>query len=236
MSIDAGKRKIGVFLEAALSVSGLTLSVDGLGGIYDISTKQIAFSIRGLGLDFKRGDLELGGGFLNVNGDFVGKIVIRTKTFSLAALGAVAVVDWQPSIFIYGLLNYPLGGAFFYVEGLAAGFGYNRKFILPSLETVRSRPLVVDALAQINAVPRAADQDDKTAIAAQLTRLHDTVPPSAGDYFFAAGIKFSSFKLVSSFLLVGVTAGTKFELDLIGVSTYQNPPIAPPGLPALAHI
>jgi hypothetical protein len=237
LSFDAAKNQIGVFLEADLSVSGLTLSVEGLGGIYHFGTKTLSFALRGLGIDFSRGGLEIGGGFLNQNGDFAGKVVIRTQSFTLSALGAVAVVDGQPSIFIYGLLNYPLGGpAFFFVEGLAAGFGYNRTFRMPTVDQVRSCPLVSDAMAETAVVPRAGDPSDKAAVAKQLELLHDFVPPSVGDYFFAAGIKFSSFKLLHSFLLVGIVAGKRFELDLIGVSTYENPPVAQPGVPALAHI
>jgi hypothetical protein len=237
LSFDAAKKQIGVFLEADLSVSGLTLSVEGLGGVYDLGTKKITLALRGLGIDFSRGGIEIGGGFLNQDGDFAGKVVIRAKSFTLSALGAVAVVNGEPSIFIYGLLNYPLGGpAFFYVEGLAAGFGYNRTFHMPTVDKVRECPLVVDALAETAVVPRAAHQSDKAAVAAQLARLHDFVSPSVGEYFFAAGIKFSSFKLLNSFLLVGIVAGKRFEIDLLGVSTYQNPPVTAPGIPPLAHI
>ncbi len=237
LSFDTTQKKIGVFLEADLSVSGLTLSVEGLGAVYDLRTKQLSFALRGLGIDFSRGGIEIGGGFLNQNGDFAGKIVIRAKSFTLAALGAVAVIDGQPSIFIYGLLNYPLGGpAFFFVEGLAAGFGYNRSLRLPAIEDVRDFPLVTDALAETAVVPRATGDSDKAAVAAQLARLHDYVSPVVGEYFFAAGIKFSSFKLLNSFLLVGIVAGKSFEIDLIGVSTYQNPPVTLPDVPPLAHI
>ncbi len=237
LSFDSAHKKIGVFLEADLSVSGLTLSVEGLGGVYDLGNKSLTFALRGLGIDFSRGGIEIGGGFLNQDGDFAGKVVIRAKSFTLAALGAVAVVDGQPSIFIYGLLNYPLGGpSFFFVEGLAAGFGYNRTFHPPTIDKVRECPLVIDALAETAVVPRASDPSDKAAVAKQLQKLHEFVSPSVGEYFFAAGIKFSSFKLLHSFLLVGVVAGKRLEIDLLGVSTYQNPPVPTGGLPPLAHI
>ena len=250
LSFDSATKTIGIFLEAELSVSGLTLSVEGLGAVYDLKTKDLTFALSGLGLNFKSGDLEIAGGFLNLDGDFAGKLTIKTKTFSISGLGAVAIVGGEPSIFIYGLLNYPIGGpAFFYVEGLAAGFGYNRSFKMPAIEGVRAFPLVVDAVdtakaagnvnadknqaAANGATPVAAD---KAAIAAQLARLHEFIAPSLGEYFFAFGIKFSSFKLVNSFVLIALVAGKKLELDLIGVSTYQNPPVLVPNVPALARI
>ncbi|MBV8907234.1 MAG: hypothetical protein JOZ22_26625 [Acidobacteriia bacterium] len=236
VAYDKSARTIAILLSGSLSVTGLDLALDGLGGTYNLTTREITFGLKGLSIDFKRGDLQIGGGFLNVDGDFAGKVVIKTKTFSIAALGAVAITESQPSIFIYGFLNYPLGGpAFFYVEGLAAGFGYNRGFIPPPISDVRSFPLVVDA-ASLASGQMLSPPKTKDDITKQLTRLHEFIPPSKGEYFFSAGIKFSSFKLLNSFLLVTVVAGQRFEIDILGISTYQNPPVTAPGVPSLAHI
>ena len=176
-----------------------------MAGTYNLATREITFGLKGLSIDFKRGELEIGGGFLNVDGDFAGKVIIKTKTFSMAALGAVAITEGQPSIFIYGFLNYPLGGpAFFYVEGLAAGFGYNRGFIPPAISDVRSFPLVQDAASLASGQMLSTKPKTKDEITTQLTRLHEFIPPANGKYFFSAEIKFSSFKLLNSFLLVTV--------------------------------
>jgi hypothetical protein len=228
---------ITVLLEAALSVGGLTLSVEGLGATYNISSRHADFTLRGIGLDFRQDPVEIGGGFLNLGGDFAGKVVIRTEEFAISALGAFTFIEGDPSMMIYGLLDYPLGGpAFFFIEGLAAGFGYNRSFTLPAIDGVREFPLVQDAIAPQPAKDRLAGKSDKAAIAEQLARLHDFIAPSVGEYFLAIGIKFTSFKLINSFLLLAAAFGKKFELDLIGTSTYQSPPVVPPGLPALAYI
>lgn len=237
MSFDKTTRSIGIFLSGGLSVSGLDLALDGLGATYNLANRQVTFALKGLSLNFKRGEFEIGGGFLNIDGDFAGKVIIKTNSFSVAAVGAVAITEGQPSIFIYGFLNYPLGGpAFFYIEGLAAGFGYNRGFIPPAIGEIRSFPLVQDAASLASGQMLATKPKDKDEITSQLTRLHQFIPPSTGEYFFTAGIKFSSFKLLNSFLLLTVVAGKRFEVDVLGVSTYQNPPIAPEGVPSLAHI
>lgn len=227
---------ITVGIDAAISVAGLTLSVDGLGASYKIADRSATFTLHGLGIDFQRGPLEIGGGFLNLDGDFAGKVTIKTEKFSIAALGAFTFTGGQPSMMIYGLLNYPLGGpSFFFVEGLAAGFGYNRSFKLPSIDAVREFPLVADAVGASDG-KNAPASDSKTVITEQLVRLHDYISPSLGEYFIAVGIKFSSFKLINSFVLVAAAFGKRFELDLLGVSTYQTPPPGVQQLPSLAYI
>jgi imidazolonepropionase-like amidohydrolase len=55
-------------------------------------------------------------------------------------------VDGKTSVFLYAYLDKALGGpAFFYVTGLALGFGYNRKVDVP-LEKIKDFPLVKQAI------------------------------------------------------------------------------------------
>ena len=97
------------------------------------------------------GPLEIAGSFLKQTRQeggaaytsFAGLAVLRTRQLSLSAIGSYALKDGHPSLFIYAVLDYPLGGpSFFYVTGLAAGFGYNRGLTIPAIDQVEAFPLI----------------------------------------------------------------------------------------------
>ncbi|MGD9750564.1 MAG: DUF6603 domain-containing protein [Acidimicrobiia bacterium] len=229
---DGDRREVDVALDASLGFGGLVLSLQGFGARYSLDDHDLALMLHGLGLDLRDGPVEIAGAFLNNDGDFSGKVLIRTEQFSVAALGAFAMIDGAPSVFVYGVLDYPIGGpAFFFVEGLAAGFAVNRQLLPPTVDGVRSFPLVVDAIGA------AAGTAGSTDPGTQLAALHEFVRPALGDNFLAVGIKFSSFELIHSFLLLIVGFGSHPEIDVIGSSTYQSPPDPlPEGVPALVHV
>ena len=202
-------------LNAALTAAGLTLSVDGLSVGSSLKKFQPEFDIRGLGIDYKAGDIEIGGAFLKTGKDnYDGAAVIKTKQFAVSALGSYAKLEGQPSpsLFIYAFLDYPLGGpSFFFITGLAAGFGYNRRLIAPSIEKVAEFPLITQAIRGRDAAPKN--------VAEALTKLKDSVPPNIGSIFFAVGVKFNSFKLVDSFALLTMEFGNDVVINLLGIST-----------------
>ncbi|MEM7428380.1 MAG: DUF6603 domain-containing protein [Pseudomonadota bacterium] len=224
---------IRVLLDGGLGLGGLDLSLIGLGARYGLKKKDLSVELSGLGLELSKPPLEISGGFANLDGDYLGKVTVAMKTFSLAASGGFTMIDGKtPSMFLYGVLNTPLGGpAFFFVEGLAAGFGFNRNLIAPDLQDVPTFPFVSDAIGAAKGKKRK-----QGGIGAELRRLQQYVRPQLGQYFLAAGIKFSSFKLLESFVLMMVSFGRDLKIDVLGVSTYQTPPIVPPGLPAMARI
>ncbi|MFZ7091872.1 DUF6603 domain-containing protein [Primorskyibacter sp. 2E233] len=234
---NAADPTLRIALDGGLVIAGLDLSLIGLEGHYGLTSKTLGFDLRGLGLEFERGPIKIAGAFANLGGDYLGKATLGTKSFTLSALGGFAMIadtggKKTPSMFLYGMLNVPLGGpAFFFVEGLAAGFGYNRKFTAPDVSGVRSFPFVVDAVGASGGNKRKAGK-----IGDELERLHDFITPQLGEYFGAIGVKFTSFKLLDSFALLVVSFGREVEIDVLGVSTYQMPPIVPKGTPALARI
>ena len=224
-------------LNAALSVAGLTLSVDGLSVGSSLKQFDPSFDIRGLGIDYKNDAVEIGGAFLRTLRDgkpdeyqYDGAAVIKTKQFTLSALGSYTKLDGQPSLFIYAFLDYPLGGpAFFFVTGLAAGFGYNRRLIAPSIDDVAKFPLVKQAVDGKKSKP--------TDVMEALKLLQTYVPPKVGSIFLAVGVKFNSFKLVDSFALLTVEFGNNFVINLLGLSTAIVPtPEAGKAVTPLAQI
>jgi len=218
-------------LDAALSLAGLTLSLEGLSFGSPLSKFVPEFQLRGLGLDYQEGPVEIGGAFLHVReklpsgatlDEYEGLAIIKTEELTLSALGAYADLAGNPSLFIYAVLDYPLGGpTFFFITGLAAGFGYNRALIVPPIEQVNQFPLVVDAVG--GAIPAQNAQD----LGAELAKFDQYITPELGEIFFAIGIRYTSFKLIDSFALLTVAFGNELEVDVLGLSTLILPTPVP---------
>jgi hypothetical protein len=211
-------------LDAAISVGGLTLSCDGLS--VQVSPADLTavptFSLNGLGLAYSEGPVEISGAFLKSTlkyegkdyDAFGGKAVIGTKTFTVGALGSYVQLDAGPSMFVYAFLDYPIGGpAFFFVRGLAAGFGYNRRLIAPAVDAIVGFPLVAEAVGAVQ----------PSDLPGELARLQEAIPPSPGDYFLAIGVHFTSFEMIDSFLLLTIGFGHRVELNVLGLSTVVLP-------------
>lgn len=222
-----------VLLDVSVCALGLTVGVDGLGVGIDVSAAlamewkklvaSAAFTLSGLGIDYSNTSVEIGGEFLrtetNHTESYDGGAVIKTKQFALSAIGSYTTIENHPSMFIYGVLDYPLGGpSFFFVTGLAAGFGYNRKLNVPPVEKVSDFPLIKFA----NNGPGG-----KARMSEVLKDLRDYIPPSSGDIWLAIGIKFTSFKLIDSFALLALSFGHLVEIDLLGTSHVVVPPESP---------
>lgn len=223
---------IRILLDASLGLAGLELSLVGLEAHYALTSGSLGVSLQGIGLDIDRDPVVVKGAFARIGNDYVGLAQMRLGKATIRASGGFAVVDGAPAMFIYGTLAAPIGGPpFFSVEALAAGFGVNRHLSLPALHSVHDFPFVADALSM-----STRDQPPDLDMADGLTRLADSVRPSLGENFFAVGVKFSSFKVLDSFLLAIVSTGSEIKIDLLGVSVLQNPPVVPAGTPPMVRI
>lgn len=222
--------QVTALLDASLAVGALSLALDGLAASAALSDLTPHFTLHGLSVDYHNGPVEIGGSLLRVDrGDrdeYDGAVILRTTALTLAAIGSYSYYQGHPSFFVYALLDYPLGGpAFFFVTGLAAGFGFNRRLTMPEIDRVASFPLV--QWASDPASSPTANNQGANALLDALTQLSDYIPPSTGDYFLAMGVKFTSFKLLDSFALLAVAFGKRFEINLLGLSTLIAPtPVA----------
>jgi hypothetical protein len=238
-SAPGQKAELLFLLDAALSAAGLTLALEGLS--VGLSLADLAaipsFSLRGLGIDYKGGPVEIGGSFLKSSitynnksyTAYSGRALLKAETLTIGAIGSYIQLDEGPSLFVYAFLDYPIGGpAFFFVRGLAAGFGYNRRLIAPAVDRIADFPLVQEASGQMQA----------GSLADELRKLQDYLPPSIGDYFLAVGIRFTSFEMIDSFVLLTVAFGHRFELNVLGLSTMilPAPDAASAGVTPLAEI
>ncbi|HEV2784245.1 MAG TPA: DUF6603 domain-containing protein [Actinophytocola sp.] len=223
-------KNVRFLLDAALSAAGLTLSMEGLALGSAIDHFAPSVDLRGLGVDYRSGPVEIGGALLRTRvtpatgepyDEYDGAALIRTEKLTLAALGSYAYLNGQPSLFIYAVLDQALGGPpFFFVTGLAAGFGYNRTIVVPPVERVADFPLITAAKSP---QPITGTANPRDLLNSTLDKLRPAVPPAAGGIFLAIGVKFLSFRIIDSFALIIASFGQRFELNLLGLSTVVAP-------------
>lgn len=233
----------GVGFDGDLSLAGLNVAVQKLTVSFDVfdptDYSKYQLDLAGLDVSFNNGPVAISGAFFKQTDpvlQYTGAAMLTCASFSLNALGSYAVVPVNASapgcqkqggdcptaasLFIFVNLNAPLGGPpAFFVTGLAAGFGYNRDILIPPVGEISSFPLVAGATN-----PEYFTSADPAAV---LTQISAIVPPEIGAYWVAAGLKFTSFELLSTFALLFVKFGKQVELDLVGVSSASLPPKSP---------
>lgn len=233
VGVEYRNQKLWVLLSSSLTAGGLTLSLNGLSlGVGLKAPHELEPALRGLGVDYRNEAVEIGGSFLKVpskdpkaSAEYSGAAVLKARGFTLNAWGSYTTVKdpAQPgqedaSFFIYALLDYPIGGpSFFFITGLAAGFGYNRAVVVPAVERLSQFPLL-----------QVAENRPKT-LSAGLTGLSRAAESAPGQHFLAAGITFTSFQLIQSSVILMAGFGKRFELHLVGLSTMKIPADLPGG-------
>jgi hypothetical protein len=224
--------KIWVLVNMTLSGAGLSIGLLGFGIGSSISDFDPSFTIQGIDVTYSGGGVEISGGLRGsidpVN--FVGELMVQAEGFGIAGLAGYTTYEASPSMFLYAVLNAPLGGpACFFVTGIAGGFGFNRDLQVPDVSGVASFPLVEWAEGANNPPGMNMTGDVGTQVNQVLERLSSggVVAPRVGQYWLAAGVKFTSFELANSFALAVVKFGDEFEIDLLGTTTISIPPGAP---------
>ncbi len=190
--------------------------------------------LAGLNISFNAG-VSVTGGFIKLDSplSYNGQALIKLAKFSLNALGSYALMavsperpeETAPSFFVFVNLNIPLGPhPAFFINGIAAGFGYNRNINIPEPGAVGSFPLVAGALSP--AVFGGPNATPQTAL--QKLVEDNVVFPQLGQYWLAAGLNFSNFKLLNTFALLFVRFGREFAIDLVGLTSGSLPPMVGP--------
>lgn len=236
---DNAPRNLEFLLNGGLDLAGLSVELDELSVTFQLQKLDAPeLDLKGMSLTYESGGVEISGGFLKVKGDggiveYDGEATIVAEGFGLSAVGSYASVNDHPSLFIFALLDIPLGGPpFFFVTGVAAGFGFNRSLKIPTLDNLPTFPLVSAAMAGQTGSNPFKDKEGDPGAALQV--LHKYIPPDYGEYWLAAGIRFTSFELIQSFALLTVSFGNRFEIDLLGLSSVAMPPNLPEGKEPIA--
>ncbi len=227
VGLDFRAPKLRIALDAALAFGPLKLSLLGLYAESGLDRFDPEFGLDGLAAAWDQPPLTIRGAFLRIGDDrYAGEALIQTRAFALKAMGSYAVVDGKTSVFLYAVLDQPIGGPpFFFVEGLAAGFGYNREVRVPHVGDVASFPLVSQVMgpgkSKVRGRPGAPLAD---RIRDRLASLDTHLVPREGAHFGAFGVKFNSFRLVDCFALGIVSFGRSLRLDVLGLAEASLPP------------
>lgn len=214
-----------VLFDASATLAVLTVELDGLGLAFSPQKllgedKALALvpenlKLAGLSIAFEEGPVSIQGGLISKGpNNFEGGAIIKLNDFGLTAVAAYSKQENEDaSFYLYAVLNAMLGGPpFFFVEGLAAGIGINRKIHVPAIDKISTFSLVSEAMN--------ASED---SFSERIERLEEDLVPNPDSVFFAAGVKFSTFNLIHSFVLLILGIGEQIELDLVGYSALTMP-------------
>ncbi|HLK51505.1 MAG TPA: DUF6603 domain-containing protein, partial [Bryobacteraceae bacterium] len=174
--------------------------------------------LSGLDAYFQGGPITISGGLEESPGAvYNGELLLKASSFTLSAIGSYTEVSGHPSLYAFLALDDPLGGPpAFFVLGIAAGFGYNRDLTTPPLDSLPTFPLI------------AALSDPSVFANDPAQQMEPYVQPVIGSDWLAAGVRFRSFELIDSTVLLVVDFGATFEIALLGTSTIQLPPANAP--------
>ena len=225
IGVLATAERFGLALDASVATKVLSIDLTGFVvsfDIKDISPSGVAVQLDGLGVAFKSGAASLSGSLIRSGGSYDGSLLLQIGRFGVVAVGSYTTIGGSPSLFVFGMVKGQFGGPpAFFVTGLAAGFGYNRALRLPEPDQVQDFPLVLAARLGSGYLPTPN-------VAAALGKMSSGgwVPPELGSYWLALGVKFTSFQLIDSFVLLTVQFGNELVIAILGIASLQLPKAA----------
>lgn len=228
--LGLGLRKAGNSWELMAAVSGrvslagikLELSEAGLALRLDQPTRPRAF-LKGMSLAFKRGAVEVTGGFLEIkDGVYGGQLSVTLPKCAVSVLGLYGTypvpgsTEKVTSLFVYGTASLTGGAGIklgaLTITGLALGFGLNRRVVLPAIGAVADFPLIRQVMGGGSAKP-AADM---------LRELETHLPFAPGQMFACLGLRFTIAEAIDAFALAVVQFGKDLELSLLGLARFEK--------------
>ena len=216
--------EISLLFNGQLSLFGLQAAVDELsitwhgGDVLSISSWSV--DLMGLAISADMAGIVLAGGLLKTDDNgvvsYVGMLLGRFAAYGLSVFGGYTNDHGNASFFIFGAINGPIGGPpAFFLTGLGGGLGINRGLRIPQdLSQFGTFPFI-QALDP-GAKPPAKPMDE-------LHRLAAFFPHEMGNFWFAAGISFTSFALVDGVAVVAVSFGHGLTIDLLGLARMALP-------------
>jgi len=215
---------ISLLFDARVSLFGLTASVDELGlhwlggDLFDLG--NWAVDLQGLGVSGDFSGLSISGGLLKTNLDgkigYVGMLMGRFGVYGLSLFGGYNEDNGLPSFFVFGAIQGPIGGPpAFFLTGIGGGLGIKRGLRVPDdLSRFGEYPFIkaLDPAASVSSDPLE-----------ELRQLAAYFPPEPGNFWFAAGISFTSFALVDGIAVLSVSIGNGLELNLFGLARLALP-------------
>lgn len=228
----------GFYINGSFKIGGFEMALDRLGVSFNIPKpdavgfnpmKDIGFHLGGLFVDYQAPDFQIAGGFISLPDsggvNFIGEFMVQAGPLGLQAYGGFSNDNGQTSLFIFLHLNAPLGGPpFFFINGVAGGFGVNRNFVLPTFDQLTSYPFLPanNTIPTASAVTGSAAQQLQTMSTAMMN-LARYVPVQDGQYWFALGLDVSSFEMIEVSAVLSVAFGVKLQVGLVGSASMTLP-------------
>lgn len=220
---------------AGIEAGGLSLELQRLAITFPLPLPHVPaggsvrFDLDGLAVNFQKGGLSIGGGFVRAieNGvtNYFGEVAVQVANYGFKAIGGYAPAQngHPASFFLYANLNIPLGGPpFLYVSALAFGFGINYALNLPTIDNLAGYLLLPNRAPRQPAKPGGAF--GPTGVLTQLSAgSTPVISNDPGQHWVAAGVQFTSFNMVSAFAVVTVSFGVETQVGLIGSCSIALP-------------
>ena len=224
-------KAIAVLIDGKVSLFGLSAAVDDLSFTYTVDAAgspldpaRWKIDVAGFAVTADLSGLSLAGGlrkFTPAAGgtEYLGMLLARLGVYGITVYGGFGQVgppdDQYSSMFLFGAVNGPIGGPpAFFVTGIGGGFGANRGLVVPAdLSQFGTYPL-------IKALDPAARAGDPFT---ELEQARVYFPAQRGQFWFAAGISFTSFAVVDGVVVVAVAFGNGFELNILGLARMALP-------------
>lgn len=220
--VDVRKNSVTVGVDLSFQLSIIKVSAYELGVRYKFDGSAPEVFLHGLGLRFDGGAIKLAGMFAEVTkgaqpSDYVGGAVVSIASmFQLSAIGAYTQTEGDASLFIFAALIAPLGGPpWFFVTGIAGGFGYNRT--QPPSGRLTEHPFIKVMRGEIPI---------GTTDAGSLAAISAMFAAKKGVHWIAAGIQFTAFGFINGKVIVTVQFGNEFSFHLLGLAAFGISPIA----------
>jgi hypothetical protein len=143
------------------------------------------------------------------------------------------VLHPEKTFFIYAMLNAASGcGPTFgpiQFTGIALGYGYNRRLIVPRIEEVADFPLVQMVMGEGGYQEEGKSLDTQLGKpledpVSMLADMKDHVVGEAGQQFACGGVRFTVGGIIDCFALMVVQWGDKdIELSMLGLARFRHP-------------
>ncbi|KAF5701766.1 hypothetical protein FGLOB1_10001 [Fusarium globosum] len=241
LSYEGGVLRI--HLDASVLIGPISAGIQGLNlvvrlnsnqihGLHDILHVPIDVEIEGIDMSFSRMPIQIAGALHHKPGTkaYFGGVAISLSTFSIAALGSYEQVPANAatgtpeydSFFIYAMMEgliFTMGWA--EVRGLMAGFGYNSRLRLPTVEQLSTFPLIQGFEKQGGFNMNQAIQS--------LTGPDAFVTPSMGSIWLALGLVIRACEVIDMRAVATVALGpNQNDIGLIARATASLPRRASP--------
>ena len=229
VGLAAAGGTLGLAIDASLDTDVVSIQLTGFTVAFTpnaMTSAPPSVSLDGLAVAVDADPVQIAGALVRSQGpdgvEYDGALVIRAGSYGIDAAGSYTVLAGAPSLFVFGVADGPFGGPpAFFVTGLAAGFGVNRALRLPTISQLAAYPLIVAAGSSVVPPGTQGTQD-------ALAQLNSGgwVPPTAGEYWVAAGVQFNSFELINGVLLATVEFGQDLVIALLGLASLRFPTLA----------